>query len=147
MKKTILLQISKYFDTIETIALLTFVAGTMMLLKDYENAIKVVWFGLGGLIILYWLMAVEPKTDEETIFAMVIRKLTWIAFSISLVGIVLKFEFDDKAEPALLAGFVSVIISMILTIYVSVKETKKLNIKNIVRAIIIGSICIFIYTL
>jgi len=147
MKKSILLQLSKYFDTIETIALLIFVGGMYMILNELEDAIKVIWFGLGSLTLLYWAMTLEAKGDNETNLAMIIRKLSWIGFTISIVGIIMKFQFDDKAELALLGGFLAVIATLIMTIFISIKEAKKLNIKNMVRAIIIAFICLFIYTL
>jgi len=142
--------VSKSFDTIETVFVVLFSLGMVLLMTETVEIVNfriaewTLWISLGGLILVYWI--ISYKKENEKLLNIFFHKLTWLGYAVAVLGILLKLQFEDKAEYALLAGIIAISLSIILNIYMIIKKELKHK-KNIVRSIIIGMIALFLLSM
>jgi len=142
--------VSKRFDTLETIFVVLFSLGMVLLMTEtieianFRIAEWTLWISLGGMILIYWI--ISYKKESEQILNIFVHKLTWLGYAVAVLGILLKLQFENNAEYALLAGIIAVSLNIILNIYLIIKKKLKSKI-NIVRGVIIGIISLFLLSM
>jgi len=147
MKNNLYKAIAKYFDAIETILILVFVISMGLILFEINHAIIVISSVIILLALLYWFMSMEPRTENDTTLKLYTKKLTWISLSLSVLGLLMKLQFDEKANIMLLLGIVLIFISLILNYIIWKKEKEKIKIAVFVRALLFILISLYLYTL
>lgn len=147
MKKTFYSTVLKLFDILETVFTIAFVVSMALLLNEEEYSLKIISGVLVLIAVLYWLMSLEPKSENDSLLKLYTSKATWLTLSIGVLGILMKLQFDEKANLLLLLGFLSIIFSVILNIYLYIKEKNKIKPAVFVRASIYILICLYLYTL
>ncbi len=144
--------VAKRFDTLETIFVVLFSVGMALLMtetieiKGFKIAEWTLWISLGGLILVYWIMSYHKTEKDMAMLNIFVNKLTWLGYAVAVLGILLKVQFEEKAEYALLAGLLAIALSIGLNIYLIIKKELKSK-RNIVRGAIIGIIALFLYTM
>ncbi len=138
------------FDTIETVLTVLFAGGMILLMSEiveilnFKIASWTLWMSLGGLILVYWIMSYKKTNDKQPVFNTFVHKLTWLSYATAVFGILLKVQLEEKAYYALFAGLIAVALSIVLNAYMLIR--KEINgPRNIVRALIIGIIALFLF--
>jgi hypothetical protein len=147
MNKDIYKKVSKKFDIIETIALIINAIAFAMFTYQVKFSLEILFGTLIMLAVLYWTMSFEPKTENDTVFSIFSKKLTWISLAIVIFGIIMKIQLDEKANLLLITGAVSVLLSITLNIINYFKNKIQVPKSLYIRALIFLTISIFIITL
>ncbi len=147
MIKSIYNFISKYFDLLETILVILFAIGLTLLIYEVKYSIKAVMVVSIVLAFFYWIMSFEPRNKEDSTLKLISSKITWISLAIGVFGILMKLQFEEKADLLLFVGILTLLSSIIINLVLYFKEKSKLKIATFVRAFIYILVCLFLYTL
>lgn len=147
MYKKIYDSLSKYFDIIETVLVILFAITVTILTREIKYSIIAVSVSSILLAFLYWIMSFESRNENDSKFKYYSGKFTWIALAVAVLGILLKFQFDEKSEMMLFVSILVLIISIILNIVLKIKEKAKVKPAVYVRALIYILVCLFLYSL
>ncbi len=138
--------INKYFDTIETILLLGFAAGMIMILMQIEHSYLILRISLGAIAVLYWFKAIE-KNDEQKISKKISEKAIWFALLLTPIAILSKLQFSENANIFLLVSIILLVLSISYRIFEQKKSKNKINIGEFTRVIVAIILCIFVFSL
>ena len=132
--------IYKYFDSFETIFLVLFAAGFILLYMQIEYSKYIFASGAGAMALLYWFKAIERNSNDDNI-SRYSQKLVWYALMNLPAALYSKINMYDKSNLFLLASIALLLIALILRIVQ--KINKKINVPvsdlmRLVLAIIIG---------
>ncbi len=136
---------NKYFDAIETILILGFAAGMILILQEVkEFSYWTIRISLGGLAVLYWSKTVQRK-ENQTTKEKISEKIIWYAFMLAPIAILSKLQFQENANIFLIF---SIIITISAIIYRIIERTfKQIKTSEIIRALIIFIISLWLYSL
>ena len=135
---TALAAIVKKFDFLETLFIIGFAVGMFLLISEIHIAAPVLWASLGGIILLYWIMSFYKPNKEVSSKDFFLKKITWLSFAIATLGILLKVQFNEKAEYALLLGIIGIAVAISVNLYLIIFKKEKKLFKNIIRGIVLA---------
>ena len=144
---TALKAIVQKFDFLETFFVVGFATGMFLLISEIHIWTIVLWVSLGGLILLYWVMSFYKTDVKEETLHYFSRKVTWLSFAVASLGILLKVQFNEKAEFALLAGVVAIAAALIINIYLFFIKKHKKSLKSIIRSVVFALVTIILLML
>ncbi len=136
----------KYFDIIETILILVFAIGMVMILKELKYAFWVLKISLGVLAFLYWSKTLK-KDDSKSTKEKISEKFIWYSLLLTPIAIISKFQFNENANYFLLFCLVTLISSGIYRIIERKKAEQKINIGEITRLLIAIILTFSVFTL
>lgn len=138
--------IYKNFETLETIFLLVFTGGLMLLFQQVEYAKYIFASGTGALAIIYWFKAIE-KNSESNNKKRYSQKFVWYSLMISPAAIYSKINMFEKSNMFLI--FSIALILSALTIRIIQKINKKVTVPNedIIRLVVATIINLSIFAL
>ena len=128
-------EISKHFDTIETVVIVGFAIGMVLMLQEIEHSKMVIKISLGVLAILYWIRSTERKENQDR-KEKISEKLMWYSLVITPIALLSKFEFKDNANVFLIVSMGLLVAAMIYRIYERLNSKNKINGGEISRLII-----------
>ena len=127
--------LNEYFDTIETILIIGFAAGMVLMLQEMEYSKLVLRISLGALAILYWSKAVERKKEQET-KEKLSEKLMWYSLLLTPIALLSKLQFNENANAFLIVSMILLVSAIIFRIYERINSKKKVNMGEISRLFI-----------
>ncbi|MBN2890503.1 MAG: hypothetical protein JXL97_01420 [Bacteroidales bacterium] len=138
--------INKYFDTIETILILGFAAGMIMILKEMHYAFWVLRISLGALAILYWSKTTERKENQPA-SEKISEKVMWYSLIITPIAIIGKLQFSENANAFLLFSLGALFFAGGYRIFERKKAKEKINTGEITRLLIAAILAFSLFTL
>jgi hypothetical protein len=118
------------------------ILATVLIISFFLNANSPGWattlqtIVILGLAIFYFYMAFVPLKSENMV-AMVASKLTFIALSVSLIGIQLRIWGLYASLDLMFIGSMALLVCILLLLATSFKNWQKENVLLIVRALVV----------
>lgn len=128
-------EISKHFDVIETVIIIGFAVGMVLMLQEIEYSKLVIKISLVVLAILYWIRSSERK-EGQNIKEKISEKLMWYSLVITPIALLSKLEFKDNANVFLIVTMGLLLAAMIYRIYERLKSKNRVNMGEITRLIV-----------
>jgi predicted membrane channel-forming protein YqfA (hemolysin III family) len=147
MNKTIYNFVSKHFDLAETILVILFAVGLILITNEVKYTLKIMMGVTVALAVLYWIMSFEPRKREDSGLKFFSSKISWISLALAVFGILMKLQFEEKADLLLLVSFICLSGSIILNLVTYFKEKSQIKVATFVRSSIYILVCLFLYTL
>jgi len=138
--------IYKYFDTLETILLLAFSAGLILLLQQFEYAKYVFASSSGAMALLYWLKAIDKNSETGT-FARFSQKFVWYGLMITPAAIYSKINMYEKSNMFLIFAITLLFLALGTRTYQKIKKTSKVPNSDFFRLIVAITIALSIFAL
>lgn len=139
-------EISKHFDVIETVIIIGFAVGMVLMLQEIEYSKLVIKISLVVLAILYWIRSSERK-EGQNIKEKISEKLMWYSLVITPIALLSKLEFKDNANVFLIVTMGLLLAAMIYRIYERLKSKNRVNMGEITRLIVAMILAFSLYAL
>ncbi len=137
--------LNKYFDAIETVLLLCFATGMVLVLNEMRGvSFWTIRISLLALTVLYWSQTVKQK-DYANIKEKISEKFLWYSLILAPLSILSKLQFQDNANIFLLFSGILIFIAILYRIIE--RKFKKIKINEIIRAFIALIIIAWLYLL
>lgn len=138
--------IYRNFETLETIFILVFTAGLILLFKQIEYAKYIFASGAGALALIYWFKAIE-KNSESNNKERYSQKFVWYSLMISPAAIYSKINMYEKSNIFLIFSIGLILLALIIRVIQ--KLNKKITVPNedLVRLIVAIIINLSIFAL
>ncbi|MEA3450989.1 MAG: hypothetical protein U9Q83_03695 [Bacteroidota bacterium] len=138
--------IYKHFDTLETILLVAFAAGLMLLYQQFEYAKYIFASGSGAMAILYWFKAIERNSEEDN-FSRYSQKFVWYGLMLTPAAIYSKINTYEKSDIFLIFAISLLVIALGVRIYQKIKMKTVVPNSDFFRIIIAIIIALSIFAL
>ncbi len=138
--------IYKYFDTFETIFLLLFATGFVLLYMQMEYSKYIFASGSGAMALLYWFKAIERNSEDNNIVRYS-QKLVWYALMIIPAAIYSKISMYDNSNLFLIASIALLFIALTLRIIQKINKKIFVPVSDLIRLILAIIIALSIFAL
>lgn len=132
----------KYSDIIEVILILIFSIAVILKFFSIAAHAELIIFSLGALSCLYFLNSFFIKNINKDKFTTVFNSVSFWGLSIAVLGIIFTINHYPMHKEMIIAGIVTILISLILSIWVFMK---KFCIYKLLRLLIVGITACLLY--
>lgn len=136
----------KFFDTIETVLIVGFAAGMIMILKEVDYSFWVLRISLGSLAILYWSKTIQRKENQEA-KEKIAEKLVWYSLLLTPIAIISKLQFNETANTFLLFSMAALAFAGIYRIFERKSSKKKIVPGEVTRILLALVLAFWLYSL
>jgi hypothetical protein len=136
----------KYFDTIETVLIIAFFVALLLIIFQIDYSNYVLKGSLISIAIIYWFKTLENIEDNKFILKFS-QKLSWYSLVIVPISIMSKLQFNQKAELFLIFSIILLVLSIILNIFVQIKNKSSNKIGIFIRQFICVIITVFLFSI
>jgi len=127
--------IIRWFEHLESVFMLTFAAGMLMLTRQIEYSQIALWTGATGLVILYLFKSFE--SPKENIFEFMVFKFGWLGLVLAIFGMISKLMMLEKANLLLWIAIFMILFGIGGSLQLKLIDKKIVSKRDITRFVIV----------
>ncbi len=132
-------------DLLETVFSVAVAVSLFVMIKQWKFWNIALWISFLALATVYFLVSLK-KNENETFLENFFNRIYWLSLVTILLGILDKLTNLDAKNTLLIAGLVSLAVSLVLYAFLSLKNKTKTRISLWIRAVIFFAISSLVLT-